>query len=691
MPSRNVLYYGKETPLPDSIPLTAGPLTMVYEAGDLRYIKLGSHELLRRVYAAVRDEQWGTVQPELSNVHMAIEADSFRITYDAEYYSERNPRSSLRGLASGLPTNKSSIVSKNPRSVRLSEVEGLLRGSLQNRQGGLDFLFQAVLTGDATGITFTLNGRARSAFLRNRIGFCVLHPMACAGKPVKIEHVDGSTEVSAFSRLIAPQLVKDGRPCPVTPFDNLRALAYEVGPDLWAEVRFTGEVFEMEDQRNWTDASFKTYCTPLSLPFPVEIKAGTEITQTVTLSLVGSVPEVEAKPETPAINLALGTGSAKPLPSIGLGSASHGEPLTPQEIARLKALNLSHLRLDLDLASATWVSRLGQACEEARALGVSLEMALFVTDDAEAELEALSRVIQELQPPVLHWLIFHRNEATTSARWVDLARRFLARYAPAIPIGAGTDSFFTQINAEHPPVEVLDVVAYSLNPQAHAIDNRSLVENLEAQAATVTSARKIAGEKAIAISPVTLKPRSGIGETGVLPPQVDVRQLSLFGAGWTVGSLKYLLESNVQSATYYETTGWRGVMEVEAGAPLPELFPSTPGAVFPLYHVLADIGEFVGGEIIPCVSSETLVVDGLVLSKGDRTRVLIANLTGQVQRVTLANAGTSARVRSIDETTFRDATQFPEAFRMQPVAAVSCVEGLLTLKLLPYAVARVDF
>ena len=646
MPSRTVLYYGKEEPLPDSIPLTAGPLTMVYEAGDLRYIKLGSHELLRRVYAAVRDEHWGTVQPELSNVHMAIGADSFRITYDAKY-----------------------------------------------RQVGLDFFFQAVLTGDATGITFTLKGKARSTFRRNRIGFCVLHPMACTGASTRITHADGTVEESVFPRLIAPQLVKDGHPCPVAPFDDLRALAHEVGLGLWAEVRFSGDVFEMEDQRNWTDASFKTYCTPLSLPFPVEIKAGTEITQSVTLSLIGPVPELEAKPEAPAIRLTFGTGSAKFLPSIGLGSASHGDPLKSQEIVRLKALNLSHLRLDLDLSSSAWASRLGQVYEEARALGVLLEIAVFVTDDADAELEALSREVKVLQPSVLHWLIFHCNEATTSARRVELARRFLVQDGVITPIGAGTDHFFTQINAERPPVEALEVVAYSINPQAHAIDNRTLVENLEAQAATVESARQMVGERTLIVSPVTLKPRFSLGGVplNTLPPQVDVRQLSLFGAGWTVGSLKYLLESDVQSVTYYETTGWRGVMEVEAGAPLPELFPSTSGAVFPLYHVFADIGEFVGGESVPCVSSETLAVDGLVLSKGDRTRALVANLTGQVQRVTLVSVGMSPRVRYLDETTFIRATQSPEAYRVETGVAVTSVDGRLTLNLLPYAVARVDF
>ena len=38
-----------------------------------------------------------------------------------------------------------------------------------------------------------------------------------------------------------------------------------------------GETFETEDQRNWSDASFKTYGTPLHLPFPVEVEEGTRV------------------------------------------------------------------------------------------------------------------------------------------------------------------------------------------------------------------------------------------------------------------------------------------------------------------------------------------------------------------------------------------------------------------------------
>ena len=68
--SENVRYYGKDEPLPDQIDLKAGPLNLFYEAGDLRYIKYGDKEIIRRIYVAVRDRNWDTVQPVLSNVSM---------------------------------------------------------------------------------------------------------------------------------------------------------------------------------------------------------------------------------------------------------------------------------------------------------------------------------------------------------------------------------------------------------------------------------------------------------------------------------------------------------------------------------------------------------------------------------------------------------------------------------------------
>jgi hypothetical protein len=245
---------------------------------------------------------------------------------------------------------------------------------------------------------------------------------------------------------------------------------------------------------------------------------------------------------------------------------------------------------------------------------------------------------------------------------------------------------------------VLDLVSYSLNPQGHTFDNNSLVETLEIQASTVDNARQFCGETPLAISPITLKPRFRPKATGSepevgpgnLPLQVDVRQMSLLGAGWTSGSLKYIAESQAYSVTYYETSGWRGVMEREDGSPAPQVFRSIPGSVFPLYHVLADVGEFAGGEVIPATSGDTLNIDGLALHKDGRTRVLLANLGPEPGQVMVHNLSHRVRVRYLDETNAEAAMRSPEAFRSTQGELIQTREGSLELSLLPYAVARID-
>ena len=65
--------------------LRAGPLSMVYESGDLRSIRLGSREVLRRIYVAVRDRNWGTPAPVISAFKAVVKTDSFNISFKADW------------------------------------------------------------------------------------------------------------------------------------------------------------------------------------------------------------------------------------------------------------------------------------------------------------------------------------------------------------------------------------------------------------------------------------------------------------------------------------------------------------------------------------------------------------------------------------------------------------------------------
>lgn len=635
------LYYGTDEPLPDRKELRAGPLSLSFEAGDLRYIRLGNREILRRVYVAIRDRNWNTLPSALSNLRIEPINDSFHITFNVE-----------------------------------------------NRRGEIDFFWKGTIIGDAQGtITFIMDGQARSTFLRNRAGICVLHPMReCAGLPCRVEKVDGTVQLGEFPKYISPH----------QPFIDVRAISHEVAPNLHADVRFDGDIFEMEDQRNWTDASYKTYCTPLRIPYPVEIRAGTKISQSVTLTLKNSRSPIRCRDT--GLTFSISSHSAAPLPRIGLGVAHHGKPLTQKEVDRLKKLNLSHLRVDVNLTQPNYESTLRRANSEAKALGVPLEIALTLSDAAARELNQFGAVLDKVNPAIFTWLIFHITEDATSEKWVKLAKKSLIRYAPNAKIGAGTNAFFTELNRIRPPVSELDFVCYSMNPQAHAFDNASMVETLEAQASTVESARQFIGGLPIAVTPITLKTRFNPAATGPepelppgeLPAPVDVRQMSLFGAGWTVGSLKYLSESGVFSVTYYETTGWRGVMETEDGSLLPETFYSDPGWVFPTYHVFADVGEFAGATVVPTTSSDTLRLDGIALHKNGAARILLANLTSESQQVTVHNMAQTVTLRELNENNAQKAMASPEDFLKESGERLQTAAGNLELSLLPYTIARVD-
>jgi hypothetical protein len=153
-----------------------------------------------------------------------------------------------------------------------------------------------------------------------------------------------------------------------------------------------------------------------------------------------------------------------------------------------------------------------------------------------------------------------------------------------------------------------------------------------------------------------------------------------------------MAEAGATGVTYYETTGWRGVMERAEGSPLPDVFRSIAGGVFPVYHVLADVGEFRDAKALHSRSSDPLAFDGLALARDGEVRVLLANLTADEQTVTVQGLPTGAKVqvRMLDASNAEEAMRAPEAYRAATETVHQTEDGALQLALPPYAVIRLD-
>jgi hypothetical protein len=571
----------------EPIALQSGPLSMVFEPDNafLRYIKLGNDEVLRGISAPVRNEFWGTVPPQVKIVSLQQQDDQFELKFDVTC-----------------------------------------------REHDVDFVWHGTIKGDEKGtVEYTFDGQALADFKRNRIGFCVLHGETAAGKPWVLETTAGKKSEGRFPTFIAPH----------QPAKDLAAVSHEFAPGRWARVQFAGDVFEMEDQRNWTDASFKTYCTPLEIPYPVELTNGTKVQQKITISLDGDIPAQAPKLASGAtVTLTTGKQTAK-LPGIGLQMSSQTDTLSPAEIDRLQQLRLDHLRVDLTLADEQFTTRLSNAAAQAKSLNTKLLAAVHLGKSPEVELQRLVAECASVKPNVAVWLVI-----TTERPTFELARRALKPLFPDAWIGIGFDTNFTELNRNRPDLQGVEFVAYGMNPQVHAFDNASMIETLSIQGDTVRSARHFLGEIPIMISPVTLRVQALNRQPapGELPANVDPRQASLFAAAWTLGSVKYLAEADVNRVTYYETVGWKGVMALSGEATEHAKFPASAGEVYPVYQLLRAIAEFSGGEVTQVNSSDAARIVALSLKQGDRQRLLIANLTNREETAGLNGFSGNATV-----------------------------------------------
>lgn len=499
----NLIRYGLAEPLPERRKLAAGRLTAVLENGGLRYIRYGNRELVRGIYAAVRDRNWGTVVPVFRRYEVRQEAESFAVDFEAEH-----------------------------------------------RNDEVHFVWEGRIRGTAEGtIRFEMDGAARREFLRNRIGFCVLHPAEQAGLPLEVETPD-KTVTGRFPTAISPH----------QPFVDMRAMRIRLEPGLEVSIGFEGDLFEMEDQRNWIDASYKTYCTPLRLPFPVRISAGSRVKQSVELT-VHAADELEFADERAEVE----TDDAKSGRLAELGTVAAGERWSDAILQAIGSLPISYFRCVVRLPehAASWRERISLAAEQAARVGAALELELMLPDGDRETLESVVAFLADRKPDVRRIFAFSSATYLTTSDPSSALETLRETYGLDFEIGGGTCANFTELNRSDLPLHTFDCITYSMNPQVHAFDLVSIAETLSAMPATVQTIKERCGGKPLRLGPVTLKPRFNPNATSAealalsfeRDRQRDARLHSLFGAGWTIGAWARLSLHGVSSVSFYEDVG----------------------------------------------------------------------------------------------------------------------------------------
>ena len=641
-PSTLLRLYGTEEELAKPRLLRAGPLTAEFEAGNLRHIKMDGIEVMRAISYIVRDKDWGTYNPTISDLAVTETASEFQVAYTA--------------------------IAKDGRQ---------------------EFRYRATITGSRERVTFRAHGEAVSDFLTNRTGFVVLHPIAgVAGGPVEIEHTDGRIVKGRFPDVIDP----------IQPMMDLRCLTHQAAPGLRVACRMEGDTFEMEDQRNWTDASYKTYVRPLALPWPYTLKAGTQLEQSVTLAISGSASARAASGDQ-AISLALGSQSG-PAPALGLGLDPDEIRATASAVESLALLGAQHLICHHDPRRGHDAATLAAAASIAASLGAEpwLEAVVTRVDGFEDEIARLGAAVADIGPPFATVLLSPAPDLKCTlpgSPWppappADAMFRSARRAFPKARIGGGMFSFFTEMNRKRPPLAEIDLVSFTTSALVHAGDDHSVMEGLESLPAIAASARAIAGKLPLTVGPSAIGFRMNpYGAAPMDNPQNirqamnrnDPRQRGLLGAAWTIAYYAHFARSGFNAIAFGGTTGALGALYARNPWPAP-WYDDGGGRLFPVYHALRGLAGLAGKNMRALDISSPSAIQGICVEKDGTRELWIANLTPDPQHVALPTGAQEIAV--LDSSGFVAAAS--SARYLDDLGPLS---GTGPVALAPFAIARI--
>jgi hypothetical protein len=489
--------------------IVVGVWTAELIGDELANISYGGRPVLRAIKAVVRDHEWRTLAPSVRDFTELTDDDgtSFRLHVDYE--------------GSGAAYEGMVMIRLTPATVEV-----------------------------------TFSGRAKTEFRRNRIGLVVLHPTTEAGRDVSAVSPDGSVTTGAFPTDISPGLV----------FTDISSLEWADAGTAF-DLGFSGDTFETEDQRNWTDGSFKTYSTPSALPIPVDVAPGDTVQQSVSLEALSiETPDnpVKAVHEPTVFTIGEQVGTVPPLAlSVDSAAAEGAEDAGATEAAGQggQLPGLEAVLVELHESRELWAAKIAAAVREADRHGAALDVRI-VSPSADGVADALSGALGGQLSRIVRLGLFHpETECTDPAAWTAL-KESLQHAGFSGALLAGTRSHFTELNrwiageGSSPVPEDADALTFSLSPQVHSTEIAHIVETVPVQRLAAANAVRLGGGRPVHVGPITLKPRL---HAAAQQAAGDELQDHSFTAAWTFASLDALTLEGVASVTYFEAAPPRGI------------------------------------------------------------------------------------------------------------------------------------
>jgi hypothetical protein len=478
---------------PDTTRVTHGGFTLDLAREAIRNIRYEGVQIIDLLYTAIRPSDWSTLKSDEYAADLKIRGNDYEITITESFTSAL------------VATTKIILSAGNTFSVEY-ELKGLAEYSVN--RWGICFCLD---TADWMGASVISSGNSYSLL-----------------------------------RDISPQRVVDGVVQGL--FPESHEMQFIAADQRYLKVVSNGKVLEAEDQRNWTDNTYKIYSGSLKEPRPFTTSPGSSWKQNVNFEV--GVPKQNNSDPTKIL-----VREIEALPSIGLQFNS--DPLlTPDDLEKaLVLLEIDHLRVNAE-------SLTPQKIATTASNGLILETALLSSNQNEI-LKAEVVQLSERIPAGSRLLIQREGREVVEAD--DLPKNeSLNTFIP------GTDAYLVDLHREK--FEFTNSVSYSITPTVHSADTETIFKTLSTQKESIEFAQKYLAPQ-VFVSPITFSAR-GNPETGHSRDQrinfadrdsaMHIRTIE--GAAWTLGSIYAVASAGAFSGSWHELFGEHGIVYLQSGA-----------------------------------------------------------------------------------------------------------------------------
>jgi hypothetical protein len=368
---------------------------------------------------------------------------------------------------------------------------------------------------------------------------------------VTVSKSDHTTETLKYPLIIQPDQ-------PMVKFNNL---SYEMFDLIDLNIRFDGIHFEMEDQRNWGDASYKIYSGSLLDPFPykenknsafhqeIEITMREKNNSLVTTSNQNILPNNIKEEYT--------------MPKIGIK--------VDNDINGIDLVNVDFLYHLVDFENNT---------ESSKPRFNHLPIYLVALIDHSKKVEVIIKDIKDYivanKINVNKLLIcpkIYLNSFQPAGQWPSVPK--LGDYykeakiqLPDVHIFSGMVTNFTELNRKKPDGD-FDGINFSFTPIVHDASDYGVLDTPNSIKFILHSINNFTKDTPIHIGPMTLgmhfnpygeKLAPNIDKVRLEMTDLDPRHDSLFSLNWTIAVFSETLSKNTKFITIASLKGIHGIL-----------------------------------------------------------------------------------------------------------------------------------